>query len=150
MTKELTFKNKKAYFDYNILKEIEAGVVLTGTEIKAIRTTGIQLKEGFVQIKGNEAWLNNVHISEFKEGNIFNHEPLRTRKLLLHKKEIKGLQKELSGTGMTIVPLKAYFNHGKVKILIGLAKGKKDYDKRESLKAKDQKRDIARQMKDYR
>ena len=142
-------QNKKARHDYSIVDTIEAGIVLTGTEIKSVRAARIQLKDGYAQIKNGEAWLINVHIAPFEQGNIFNVEELRTRKLLLNKKEIAKIDKELSGTGITFIPLKVYLKNGFAKVLMGLARGKKDYDKRETLKRKEQNRDIARQIKAY-
>lgn len=145
----LVAQNKKAHHDYTIVDTIEAGIVLTGTEIKSVRAARIQLKDGYAQIKNDEAWLVNVHIAPFEQGNIWNQDPERTRKLLLKKKEIQKLSNDLKGTGMTLVPLKVYLKNGFAKVLIGLAKGKHDYDKRESIKRKDQERDIARQIKSY-
>ena len=129
--------NRKARFNYFIEEEIECGIVLTGTEIKAIREGKVNLKDSYAKIKNNEIFLINTHISEYKEGNIFNHDPVRTRKLLLHKKEIFKLKNKLEKDSFTLIPLKLYFKKNKVKILIGLAKGKKNYDKRETLKQKD-------------
>ena len=134
-------KNKKAYFDYSILEELEAGIALTGTEIKSIRKGSIDLKDTFVNIKNNEVFILNMYIAKYEEGNIFNHEERRTRKLLLHKKEIKKLKEQIKVEGLTIIPLKLYFKKNKVKILIGICKGKKLYDKRASLKEKDLKRE---------
>lgn len=134
-------KNKKAYFDYTILEELEAGIALTGTEIKSIRKGSIDLKDTFVNIKNNEAFILNMYIAKYEEGNIFNHEERRTRKLLLHKKEIKKLKEQIKQEGLTIIPLKLYFKKNKVKILIGVCKGKKLYDKRATLKEKDLKRE---------
>ena len=146
---KLIAQNKKARHDYTIVDTIEAGIVLQGTEIKSIRNARINLKDGFVRIKDGEAWLTNVHISPYEQGNIFNHDPLRTRKLLLHKKQIDRLVGETKGTGMTIVPLKVYLKDGYAKVLIGLAKGKREYDKRETLKRKDQDRQTSRALKNY-
>lgn len=140
-------QNKKARHDYTIIDTLEAGLVLTGTEIKSIRAGRIQLKDGFAQIRKGEAWLNNVHIAPYEEGTIWNQDPIRTRKLLLHKKQIARLQQEVKGTGMTLVPLKVYLKDGFAKVLIGLAKGKHDHDKRESIKRREQNREIARTMK---
>ncbi|MGT2775060.1 SsrA-binding protein SmpB [Streptococcus hyovaginalis] len=140
-------QNKKARHDYTIVDTIEAGIVLTGTEIKSVRAARIQLKDGFAQIKNGEAWLVNVHIAPFEQGNIWNQDPERTRKLLLKKREIDRLANELKGSGMTLVPLKVYLKNGFAKILLGLAKGKHDYDKRESIKRREQDRDIKRVMK---
>lgn len=141
-------QNKKARHDYNILDTYEAGIALTGTEIKSVRDGKTNLRDGFVRITNDEAWLVNVHISPYKEGNQFNVDPLRNRKLLLHKKEIRKLLEALTQQGLTAVPLKMYLKHGYAKVLVGVAQGKKLYDKRESLKQKDQKRDIARAMKE--
>ncbi len=135
-------KNKKAYFDYFILKELEAGIVLTGTEIKSFKEGKVQLKDSFIRIKENEAYVINMYIAKYKEGNIFNHDETRTRKLLLHKKEIKNLKKEVEEQGLSIVPLKAYLNKNKAKLLIGLVKGKKLYDKRETIKKRDLEREV--------
>lgn len=140
-------ENKKARHDYNILETYEAGLVLTGTEIKSVRDGKTNLRDGFIRVRNNEAWLENVHISPYKEGNQFNVDPLRNRKLLLHKKEIRKLLAALTQQGHTAVPLKMYLKHGYAKVLIGVAEGKKLYDKRETLKRKDQQRDIARALR---
>ncbi|KRN28513.1 SsrA-binding protein [Lactobacillus selangorensis] len=146
----LLAQNKKAGHDYTILDTYEAGVALTGTEIKSVRDGKIQLRDGFAQVRRGEVWLENVHISPYKQGNQFNVDPLRNRKLLLHKKEIKKLGDATATEGVTLVPLKVYLKHGFAKVLIGVAKGKHTYDKRESLKRKEQKRDIARALKEHR
>lgn len=141
-------QNKKAYHDYFIEDTFEAGIVLQGTEIKSVRKGSANLKDSFIRIKNEEAFLENMHIAPYEQGNIFNHEPLRTRKLLLHKKEILKLAKEVKEGGYTIVPTKLYFDKGsKVKVEIALAKGKKLFDKRQSLKEKDAKRDIEKALK---
>ena len=140
-------QNRKASHDYIIVDTLEAGIVLQGTEIKSIRNSRINLKDGFIRIRNGEAFLSNVHISPYEQGNIFNHDPLRTRKLLLHKKQIHKWETEAKNAGMTIVPLRVYLKDGFAKVLIGLAKGKKDYDKRESLKRKDQELQIQRVLK---
>lgn len=140
-------QNKKARHDYSIVDTIEAGIVLTGTEIKSVRAARIQLKDGYAQIKNGEAWLINVHIAPFEQGNIWNQDPDRTRKLLLKKKQITKLQNDLKGTGVTLVPLKVYLKNGFAKVLLGIAKGKHDYDKRESIKRREQERDIKRIIK---
>ncbi|AQW21867.1 SsrA-binding protein [Lentilactobacillus curieae] len=145
----LMAQNKKARHDYSIQETYEAGIVLTGTEIKSIRDRRLNLKDGFVQIKNGEAYMMNVHISEYTNGNQFNHDPLRNRKLLLHKKEIKRLAGASSDKGVTIVPLKVYLKNGFAKVLIGVAKGKKEYDKRETIKRREQNRQIERVMKHY-
>jgi SsrA-binding protein len=141
-------QNKKAQHEYTIMETLEAGIVLQGTEIKSIRNSRINLKDGFARLVREEMWLMNVHISPYEQGNIYNHDPLRTRKLLLHKKQIKKLGAMLSTTGVTLIPLKVYLKDGYAKVLLGVAKGKKKYDKREDLKKRDQKREIARALKD--
>ncbi|KPJ22222.1 SsrA-binding protein SmpB [Streptococcus phocae] len=143
----LLAQNKKVRHDYHIVETVEAGIVLTGTEIKSVRAARIQLKDGFAQVKNGEVWLVNVHIAPFEQGNIWNADPERTRKLLLKKREITHLTNELKGTGMTLIPLKIYLKDGFAKVLIGLAKGKHDYDKRESIKRREQDRDIKRVIK---
>lgn len=144
---KLIAQNKKARHDYTILETYEAGIVLTGTEIKSVRAARINLKDGFARVRQGEVWLSNVHIAPYDEGNIWNQEPLRTRKLLLRKRQIEEIDKELKNTGMTFVPLKVYIKDGYAKVLMGLAKGKHDYDKRESIKRREQDRDIKRIMK---
>lgn len=134
-------KNKKAYFDYTILESIEAGISLVGTEIKSIRKGSVDLKDTFITIKNNEAFILNMYIAKYEEGNIFNHEERRTRKLLLHKKEIQKLKEKVSMEGLTLIPLKLYFKKNHVKVLVGLCKGKKLYDKRASIKERDLKRE---------
>lgn len=138
-------RNKKAYFDYTILKEIEAGIELCGTEIKSIRKGSVDLKDSFVTIKNNEAFLLNVYVAKYDEGNRFNHEERRTRKLLLHKEEIRRLKEEKEQEGISIVPLKLYLKNNHAKVLIAIVKGKKLYDKRESIK----KRDLDREQRLY-
>ena len=138
----MEIKNKKAYFDYFILKELEAGIELFGTEIKSIRNGSVQLKDSFVKIKNNEAYVINMFIGKYFEGNQFNHDETRTRKLLLHKREIIRLKLETDSQGISIVPLKLYLKNNKVKLLIGLAKGKKLYDKRETIKKRDLEREV--------
>lgn len=141
MINMIEIKNKKAYFDYTILEEIEAGISLVGTEIKSVRKGSVDLKDSFITIKNNEAFILNMYIAKYEEGNIFNHEERRTRKLLLHKKEIKKLKEKVSTEGLTLIPLKLYFKKNYVKVLIGLCKGKKLYDKRASIKERDLKRE---------
>ena len=144
---KIVSNNKKAYHDYFILDTYEAGIELKGTEIKSVRKGSANLKDAFIRIKNDEAFIENMHIAPYEQGNRFNHDPLRTRKLLLHKKEIKKLQKEVKENGLTIIPTKLYFNTSKAKVEIALAKGKKLYDKRQDLKAKDAKRDVERALK---
>lgn len=133
--------NKKAYFNYFIESSIEAGIVLKGTEIKSVRKGSVNLTDSYVRIKNNEAYIINMFIDKYDEGNIFNHEPTRERKLLLHKKEIKRLLELTSRDGYTLVPVKLYIKNDKAKISIGIAKGKKLYDKRETIKKRDLERD---------
>lgn len=141
----MEIKNKKAYFDYEITKELEAGIVLVGTEIKSVRKGSVDLKDSFVTIKNNEAFVLNIYIAKYDEGNIFNHDERRTRKLLLHKTEIKRLKEAKEQEGISIIPLKMYLKKDKAKLLIGIGKGKKLYDKRETIK----KRDLERESKAY-
>lgn len=141
--------NRKANFDYEIIETFEVGIVLTGTEIKSIRLGKANLKDSYAIIKNNEIYLLNMHISKYDQGNIFNHEETRTRKLLMHKKEILKLRDKLDLEGFTLIPLKLYFKGSKAKILLGLAKGKKNYDKREAIKKKDIERQLARDLKNY-
>ena len=141
-------QNKKASHDYFIEETIEAGMVLTGTEIKSVRASKVQLKDSYVRIRNGEAWICNMHISPFEQGNRFNHEPLRDRKLLLHKKQIGELVGAVKRDGYTIVPLKMYVKDGYAKLLIGMAKGKKDYDKRDDMRKKEAKREMERAFKE--
>ena len=140
-------RNRKANHDFTILDTIECGVVLTGTEIKSVRQSRLNLKDGFARIERGEVWMYNVHISEFEQGNMFNHDTLRPRKLLLKKAEISKLQKETQREGHTLVPLKVYIKRGYAKVLLGVAEGKKKYDKRRALKEKDMKREAQRALK---
>ena len=142
----MEIKNKKAYFDYEILKEYEAGLELFGTEIKSIRKGSVDLRDSFVTIKDNEAYILNMYIAKYDEGNRFNHDERRTRKLLLHKAEIKKLKEACQEDGISIIPLKVYIKKNHAKVLIGLAKGKKLYDKRESIKKRDLEREQKRQF----
>lgn len=139
--------NKKARHDYFIDKTYEAGLVLKGTEVKSIRQGRVNLKESYVIIKDGEIFVFGMHISPYKEGNIFNEDPLRTRKLLLNRKEIRRISQEVKLAGMAVVPLRLYFKRGRAKLEIALAKGKKLYDKRESEREKDIKRNIDRKYK---
>ena len=136
-------QNRKAHFNYFLSDFIECGIALRGTEIKSLRKHACSIGDAYVVIRNGEAELVNMHINPYEQGNIFNHDPLRTRKLLLHKKEIKWLDAQVSRGGYTIVPTKVYFKKGKAKVEIALAKGKHDYDKRQSIKE----RDIGREMK---
>ncbi|MCA1031549.1 SsrA-binding protein SmpB [Bacillus timonensis] len=141
-------QNKKANHDYTIEETYETGIVLQGTEIKSIRGGRVNLKDSFARVQNGEVYLHNMHVSPYEQGNRYNHDPLRTRKLLLHKREISkliGLTKE---DGYALVPLKIYLKNGFAKVLLGLGKGKKKYDKREDLKKKEAKRDIERAFRD--
>ena len=137
-------KNSKAFYDYFLDDFLEAGLVLTGTEIKSLRDGGGSLSDSYVILRSEEIFLLNMHIAPYKSGNLFNHEPLRTRKLLLNKNEILKYAKAVKEKGLTIVPTKIYLLRGRAKIEIALAKGKKNYDKREAIKAKDQARKLDR------
>lgn len=139
--------NRKARYDYEIEDTYEAGIVLTGTEIKSIRQGKANIKDSYAIIRNNEIFLINTHISLYDEGNRFNHEETRTRKLLLHKKEIYKLRDKLEIEGYTLIPLKIYFVKGRAKVLIGVAKGKKNYNKKESIKERDIKREMERDIK---
>ncbi len=139
--------NRKARYDYFIEDEYEAGIVLTGTEIKSIRANKCSISDAYVVFKGNEAFILNMNISVYDQGNIFNHDPLRSRKLLLNKREILKYQQKVVKEGYTVVPTKVYLRRGKAKVEIALAKGKKLYDKRESIKERDDKRSIEKATK---
>lgn len=147
--KMIEIQNKKARFDYEIMDTYEAGIVLTGTEIKSIRLGKAQLKDSYAIVKNGEVFLLNMHISHYEQGNIFNHSETRTRKLLLHKKEILKLRDSVEISGFTLVPIKLYFKGSKAKILLGVARGKKSYDKRETIKQRDIDRDLKKQYKNY-
>lgn len=141
-------QNRKASHDYSIDDTIEAGIVLRGTEIKSIRRGSANLKDSYARVYQNEMYAYNMHIAPYEEGNRFNHEPLRTRKLLLHRKEINKLRDHMQEPGNAIIPLKLYIKNGVCKVLLGVATGKKKYDKREDLKKKQMKREIDRAMKE--
>ncbi len=143
-------QNKKAYHDYEILDTIEAGIVLKGTEIKSIREHNVNLKDSYVLIRDGEAKVYNMHISPYGFGNIFNHDPTSTRKLLLHKKEILKLSNLISQKGVTLIPLKIYIKGKYAKLLVGIAKGKKLHNKKEAIKEKDIQREMDRELKNYR
>lgn len=139
--------NRKARHDYFVVEEYECGIVLTGTEIKSIRDGSCNIGDSYGHIRKGELFLLNMFIGIYKEGNIFNHQETRTRKLLMHKNEIIKLDNKVKLEGFTLIPLKVYFKNNKVKVLLGLCKGKKDYDKRESIKERDIKREIAKKNK---
>jgi SsrA-binding protein len=139
--------NRRAYHDYFIDETIEAGIVLTGTEVKSVRAGRVNLREAYASINESEAWLWNAHISPYDHGNRFNHEPTRTRKLLLHKGEILRLQNTVKKKGYTLVPVRMYFKRNHAKVELGLARGKKEYDKRDAIAERDAKRDVERALR---
>ncbi len=141
-------QNRNAFHEYHILDKYEAGAVLQGTEVKSIMDGRIQLKESYVSVRDGEIWLFNAHVSPYSHGNRENHEPLRTRKLLLHKREIERLEKEIMQKGMTLVVTRIYLKNGRIKFEIGVAKGKKLYDKREDLKTKTIEKETRTQLKE--
>ena len=145
--KKLIANNKKVYHDYFIEETYEAGIALHGTEVKSLRMGKCSIKESFLRIENGEMFIYGMHISPYEKGNIFNKDPLRTRKLLLHKSEIMKLVGRVKEKGFTLVPIEVYFTDGKAKILIGLAKGKKLYDKREDIAKRDLKREAEREFK---
>jgi SsrA-binding protein len=140
-------RNKRARHDYDILESWEAGLVLTGTEVKSLRDGRAQITDAYGVVKDGEVWLLNTHIAPYARGNIWNHDPLRTRKLLLHQKEIRHLIGAVERKGLTLVALELYFKHGRAKLRLGLGRGKKLHDKRADLKERDDARDIARAMR---
>ncbi len=144
---KLIANNKKAYHDYFIEETYEAGIALAGTEVKSLRLGQCSIKEAYVGVEGGEMYIYHMHINPYEKGNIFNKDPLRTRKLLLHKAEIRKLAGAATVAGYTIMPLKVYFKNGRAKVQIGLAKGKKLYDKRADIAKKDQKREAERDFK---
>jgi len=144
---KLIANNKKAYHDYFILDTYEAGIALHGTEVKSLRMGKCSIKEAFIRIDGGEMFIYGMHISPYEKGNIFNKDPLRVKKLLLHKSEIMKIFGKMKEKGNTVVPLKVYFKDSLVKVEIGLAKGKKQYDKREDIAKKDQQREVQREFK---
>ena len=144
---KLVANNKKAYHDYFIEEKYEAGLVLHGTEVKSLRMGKCSVKEAFIRIENGEVFIYGMHISPYEKGNIFNKDPLRVKKLLLHKQQIRKLIGNSSEKGYTIVPLQVYFRDGKAKIEIGLAKGKKLYDKRQDIAKKDQRREAEKELK---
>lgn len=143
---KIVAQNKKAYHDYFVLEKLEAGIELFGTEVKSIRQGKINLKDSWCFVKDGEMFVNGMHISPYEHGNIFNRDPLRTKRLLLHKKEIRRFYTQVKQEGLAIVPLSVYFSKGRAKVEIGLCKGKKLYDKREVAAKKDAQRNIAKAM----
>lgn len=136
----MEIKNKQAYFNYFVEEEIECGIVLTGTEIKSVRKGSVNIKDSYVRIKNNEAYIINMYIAKYEEADKFNHDEYQERKLLLHKKEIKKLSSNIKMEGYTLIPLSVYFKGSHAKVLIGLCKGKKNYNKKEAIKERDIKR----------
>lgn len=146
-TMKLVANNKKAYHDYFIEEKYETGVVLHGTEVKSLRMGKCSIKEAFVRIENGEVYVYGMHISPYEKGNIFNRDPLRPKKLLMHKQEIHKLSGKLAEKGLTLVPLQVYFKNGRAKVEIGLARGKKLYDKRQDIAKKDQRREAEKEFK---
>ncbi len=144
---KLIANNKKAYHDYFIDEKYECGIALHGTEVKSLRMGKCSIKESFVRIQDGEVWIYGMHVSPYEKGNIFNKDPLRVKKLLMHKAEINKLLGKTKEKGYTLVPLEVYFSHGKAKVQIGLARGKKLYDKREDIAKKDQRREAEKEFK---
>lgn len=146
-TMKLVANNKKAYHDFFIEEKYETGVVLHGTEVKSLRMGKCSIKEAFVRIENGEVYVYGMHISPYEKGNIFNRDPLRPKKLLMHKQEIHKLSGKLAEKGLTLVPLQVYFKNGRAKVEIGLARGKKLYDKRQDIAKKDQRREAEKEFK---
>ncbi|MBQ8062432.1 MAG: SsrA-binding protein SmpB [Clostridia bacterium] len=140
-------RNKKAYHDYFVLESFEAGIELFGTEVKSVRQGKVNLKDAWCSIEDGEIYVNGMHISPYEFGNIFNRDPMRKRRLLMHKREINRLYGTIKQQGLTLIPLSAYFNRGRLKVQVGLCKGKKNYDKRESIARKDAEREAARELR---
>jgi SsrA-binding protein len=145
---KIVTENRKARHDYFIEESFEAGIKLTGTEVKSLRASRVNLKDSFARIENGEIVLHQMHISPYDQGNRFNHDPLRTRKLLLHRSEINKLSGKIMQQGLTLVPLKVYFTHGLAKVELALGKGKKQYDKRDDIASRDAKREIDRHLKE--
>jgi SsrA-binding protein len=141
-------RNRKARYEYEIISDMEAGLVLKGTEVKSLRDGKCQLVDAFGQIENGEAFVHQLHIAEYKNGNINNHEPRRVRKLLLKHSEIEKLHRQVTQKGVTLVPLEVYFKNGKAKLKLGICRGRKDHDKRKAIKDKDNKRDLRNQERD--
>ena len=140
--------NRKAFHDYHILEKLEAGLVLTGTEVKSVRAGRISLREAYARIEHGEGWLIGAHIAPYEQGNIYNHEPVHPRKLLLHRDQIGHLAGKVKEGGVTIVPLRVYDRNGHVKVELGLARGKKQWDKRQAIASREAKREIDRAVKE--
>ena len=147
MSEQLVGKNKKAFHEYDILDRFEAGIVLHGSEVKALRERKVSLRESYARIKKGEAWLENCHIGPYSHGSVSTHEPLRSRKLLLHRREINKLIGKTERRGLTLVPLSVYFKNGKVKVEIALVRGKQNHDKRERERQRTIKREVEIELK---
>ncbi|TVR00204.1 MAG: SsrA-binding protein SmpB [Spirochaetaceae bacterium] len=145
-TKQLG-RNRRAFYDYAVDETLECGVVLTGTEVKSIRANKFSFSDAYGRIRNNELWLIGLHISEYSHGNLFNHEPLRERKLLAHRREIAKLRRKVDERGFTLIPLTIYLKGGRIKIELGVCRGKKNYDKREGIKERDQRREVDREIR---
>ena len=141
-------QNRKAFHDYFVEEKVECGIVLSGTEVKSIRQGRVNLKESWAQIRKGEVWVEGMHISPYEQGNIFNRDPLRPKKLLLHRNEIRKLDGQVMKQGFTLVPLEMYLKDGRVKVMLGLCKGKQLHDKRDSIARKDSEREIRRALKE--
>ncbi len=145
--KKIIAQNRKARFDYSIEDSLECGLVLEGTEVKSVKAGTISFNDSFALIENNEVWLQNFHINEYSYSSVFNHDPDRKKKLLLHKEEIKRLRRKVEEKGFTLIPLEFYLKDGRVKVLLGLCKGKKLFDKRNDIKERDINRDLAREFR---
>jgi SsrA-binding protein len=151
MGEKVITENRRARHDYAVLDTVEAGLVLQGTEVKSLRahSGGMTLKDSYAEVRGKEMFLVGTHIAPYEQGNIYNHEPERARKLLLHRFEIEKIHQRVAEKGLTIVPLCVYFQHGRVKVLLGICRGKHSYDKRTAIKEKETKREMARAVRDF-
>jgi SsrA-binding protein len=145
---KLVASNRRAHHDFDILETLEAGLVLQGTEVKSLRDSRADLKESYARVEGNEAWLLGLHISPYAQGNRANHEPLRPRKLLLHRGEINRLLGKIMEKGLTLVPLRLYFKQGRAKVELGLARGRKTLDKRHAIREREERREVARALRE--
>ncbi len=145
---KIIVQNRKARHDYHAIDTWEAGIALQGTEVKSLRNGKANLRDSFARVDGNEVFLHNVHIGEYEEANQFNHEPMRKRKLLLHRLEIKRMRGRVEEKGLTLIPLKLYFKRGRAKVEIALAKGKREYDRRQDIAKRDARRDLERALKE--
>ena len=144
---KMIIKNRKAFHDYEMIEKFESGIVLHGTEVKSFRRGQVNFKDSYVKVLDGELWVVNMHVSPYEHGSIYNHDPTRARKLLLHKREIKRLARKIEESGLTVIPLSAYFKNGVAKVQIALARGKKTYDKRKDIAKRDADRDAQRELK---